>query len=39
MLVGVGGSGRRSMAMLAAGLNGISTMQIEITKNYRDREF
>ena len=39
MLVGVGGSGRRSMAMLAAGLNGISTMQIEISKNYREKEF
>ena len=39
MLVGVGGSGRRSMAMLSAGFRNISTVQIEITKNYKEREF
>ena len=39
MLVGVGGSGRRSMAMLASGINQMKTFQIEITKVYKEREF
>ena len=41
MLVGVGGSGRRSMAKLAAGLNipVMATFQIEITKSYREKEW
>lgn len=41
MLVGVGGSGRSSMAKLAAGLNVpvMTTFQIEITKSYREKEW
>ena len=39
MLVGVGGSGRRSMALLAAGFAQMTSFQIEITNNYKDREF
>jgi dynein heavy chain len=39
MLVGVGGSGRRSMAMLGAGFAQMTCFQIEIAKNYREREF
>lgn len=39
MLVGVGGSGRRSMARLAASINKMGTFSIEITKNYREKEW
>ena len=39
MLVGVGGSGRRSMARLGAAINKLSTFSIEITKNYREKEW
>lgn len=39
MLVGVGGSGRRSLAKLAAHINGMKNFSIEITKNYREKEF
>jgi dynein heavy chain len=39
MLVGVGGSGRSSMARLAASINQFSTFNIEITKSYRQKEW
>jgi dynein heavy chain len=39
MLVGVGGSGRRSMARLAASMNEMKNYSIEITKSYREKEF
>lgn len=40
LLVGVGGSGRRSMAKFAAFVNlNMQTFQIEITKNYKDKDF
>ena len=39
MLVGVGGSGRSSMARLAAGFNQMTTFSIEITKSYKEKEF
>lgn len=39
MLVGVGGSGRRSMAMFAASFNRIHTFQIEITKSYSEKDW
>lgn len=39
LLVGVGGSGRRSMAKLAANMNSMKSFSIEITKNYREKEF
>jgi len=39
MLVGVGGSGRRSMARLGANMNEQKTFSIEISKNYREKEF
>jgi dynein heavy chain len=38
-LVGVGGSGRSSMAKLAAYMNKMSTFSIEIAKGYKQREF
>jgi dynein heavy chain len=39
MLVGVGGSGRRSMARLGGSINEQTTFSIEITKSYREKEF
>lgn len=39
MLVGVGGSGRSSMAKLGASINRMMTYSIEITKNYREKEW
>jgi dynein heavy chain len=39
LLVGLGGSGRRSMAMFGGGMNEIDTFGIEITKSYREKEF
>lgn len=39
MLVGVGGSGRRSMARLAAHMNEMKNFSIEIAKGYREKEF
>ena len=39
MLVGVGGSGRRSMAMFAASFSSMTTFQIEITKSYCEKDW
>jgi len=39
LLVGYGGSGRRSMARLGAAINDVGTYSIEITKSYREKEF
>lgn len=39
MIVGVGGSGRSSMARLGASINRMNTYAIEITKNYREKEW
>jgi dynein heavy chain len=39
MLVGVGGSGRRSMARLAASIQSMTPFSIEISKSYREKEW
>lgn len=39
MLVGVGGSGRRSMARLAACITEMKPFSIEISKSYREKEW
>ncbi|KAG9397278.1 Dynein heavy chain and region D6 of dynein motor [Carpediemonas membranifera] len=39
LLIGVGGSGRQSVARVAAHLAGMEVFQIEIKKNYRTTEF
>lgn len=39
LLVGVGGSGRKSLARLAAYVAGLRVCSIEITKTYRLSEF
>jgi dynein heavy chain len=39
MLVGVGGSGRRSMARLAASIAAMAPFSIEISKSYREKEW
>ena len=39
LLVGVGGSGRRSLATLAGEMQGMKCFSIEISKNYREKEW
>ena len=39
LIVGVGGSGRRSMARLAADIGKFDCFQIEVSKNYREKDF
>eukprot|EP01022_Parablepharisma_sp_SALTPOND_P014052 TRINITY_DN188_c0_g2_i1.p1 TRINITY_DN188_c0_g2~~TRINITY_DN188_c0_g2_i1.p1 ORF type:complete len:4549 (-),score=684.34 TRINITY_DN188_c0_g2_i1:241-13887(-) len=39
LLVGVGGSGRRSMARLGASIAKFGSFEIEINKNYKEKDF
>jgi len=39
MLVGVGGSGRRSMAQLGTNIQDMKTFSIEIHKNYKEKDY